>query len=556
MPILDELFQDGRRIALRLRFGAGLASAPSPQEIDVSESSSGFNFDLALDSYTYKPRKPFDLSATAPNAEAVRGFVELIKSDGSVTSLVQAGGNVYSWDGDTTFTLVGTVNANSRLRGGRDSTSGLDDKVVITDLEKLTVVKTWDGATFEDLAHNLGGDFFAKYCIFNNERAFYYNVRAGATDTPHLLVGSARGTTTSTSDFATLTTSNRPSSARSDEDAFYIPVPDLKAGNGIIAAFGKILLSTEGGQIWVLNGSSPIVSTTTDAFSIEDLYSFSAAEGDESIVNVGNDVIYGRAGSIETVAGADTYGDVKTDDVSRWVEDQINGVKSWDAAVYNPRLHKAYFWPTDGNEIWVLNNSLYNPRQTVQRTDVGAVGRKGLSPWTKWETAHGNQDFRTSAAMLMRRPTDKLDHVFVGGPAGEIFQLEGSGLQDGGTTDIVSERTSGLIQAPAGSVFNITGYIKYRKEFAATLTLDFLFGGATLFTESLTITMPGFTSVPVFGGNFYFGGTNYFGVPFTGRLVKQPWSTAGSDEHFQVNAKVTGADFDIEEIYISFERTA
>lgn len=63
-----------------------------------------------------KHRKAITLVAIVPNGEEIRGFVELIKSNGSVTTFVQAGGVVYKWDG-LAFSEVGTVNHGSLSSG-------------------------------------------------------------------------------------------------------------------------------------------------------------------------------------------------------------------------------------------------------------------------------------------------------------------------------------------------------------------------------------------------------------------------------------------------------
>ena len=151
--ILEEITTSQDKVVLRMIFGGGLASAINPAEIDVRECIEGQNFRLALDEIDMRPRKSFDLAGTATNAEPINGFAELIKTDGSVTTLVQAGTVVYNWDGASSFTSVGTVESGARLRGTRFSTSLLDDMVIISDLAKKTAVKTWDGSSFADLSH-------------------------------------------------------------------------------------------------------------------------------------------------------------------------------------------------------------------------------------------------------------------------------------------------------------------------------------------------------------------------------------------------------------------
>lgn len=552
---VDALEQIAGKIFLNLRFGHGIASAMDRDDIDVQECIDGENFDLALDKDSFRNRNPFDLAGTATNAEEIRGFVELIKTDGSVTNLVQAGGNVYSWNGLSTFTLVGTCNAASRLRGNRFSTSLLDDKVVITDLEKKTTLKTWDGTTYEDLAHDLGGDLFAAYCVFRKERAFYANIKSGSTDTPHVILGSARGATFGVSDFASLSTANRPGTGRSDGDPFFIPMPDLKPINGLDASLGAIVISTKGGSLWALLGETPKIteSDRDSSFGIKEFYPGSGAEGAEAMSNIGNDIIYGRFGAVESARSTEKSSDIEADDVSRWIKDQIGAVGSWTIK-YNPQSRTAYLWPENGNEVWIFHVALYDP--TVRVTG-GTLAR---SPWSKWKTTFGNGDFRQSAAMLMRRVTDKKDVMYFGDSVGRILQMEGTGLQDGGSKDIVAKRTSGTIRLPKGNIFRVKGNIKYRKLAGATVTLNFLFGGREVFTDTRTITIPAPTNTTIYDGTgdnaAYYGGTagtsgaSYYGIEFKDRIFLQPWGAAGSATHVEVEAQVTGAEFDIKEINI------
>lgn len=540
MPTVAESIQRiGNELALRLVFGGGENSAANVARIDVRECAIGENFDLRLDSDTFRQRAPFDLAGTTPNAAEVRGIIQFQRSDGTNFVLIQAGGVVYSWDGVTTFTQVGTCNATSRLRGGRDSTSPVDDFVIITDLEKKTVVKTFDGTTFTNLAHNLStADFYAKYCLIVDERALFFNVKSGV-DTPHVILGSGRGTTTSTSAVATLTVTNRPASGLGANDPFFLPTPDLKPINGVVAAFGLVALSTELGQIWQLKGSSPTVSTTTDEYRFDGLFKDSHATGDESVISIGNDIIYGRSGSIDSLVGTLAFGDVEVDDVSRQISNSasIKGTDEWAAAVYNSRLKRAYFWPKDGNEVWSFAQPIYEPlkKSPALKQDI-------ISPWSRWTTDFGNGDFRQSSVGLALRPTDGKEFVYFGSTGGKFYQLEGEGAQDGGTTTIVAKRTSGLIELPIGDAFDVTGYVTYRKLSPTTLTLNFKFGGDFLRDTTSTLTLPAPSGGGYFGGDVFFGGDDdYFGVPFETRLERQPYTAAGQGNLLQIEAEISSA---------------
>ena len=544
MPTARESLRFDRQTGewvLNMEFGAGEHSSGSPLDISIDEAHDGENNFIEFDHGTFRNRPAFDLVATAPNAAPINGFVELIKTDGTVTLLVQAGGNVYDWDGESTFNLVGTVPSNARIRGNRFSTFAVDDKVIITDLNKAGPVKTWDGTTFEDLATNIGGEFRAAYCLIDRERAYYGNVQT-TSDTPHLLVGSAR------SAVGTLTVTDRPSSALSVGDPFFIPTPDLRPINGLVNNFGQFVISSSGqgiGSIYKLSGS------TAKDFQIDPLYEESGAAGDEAVVHVGNDVLWGRNGRIESLLGVEGFGDVEADDVSRWISGSVSDVKGWTMK-YNRRTQKGYFWPDDGNEVWVFNKFLYDTLRSVVRVTRPEVPQ-GVSPWTRWTTNYGNADFRVTAAEVLKRPGDKSDFTYFGMTDGTIFQMEGEGLQDAGTTDVATYRLSPMIAGLQGDAYDVTALVTYVKKFASTVTLTFEFQGETLFDKAITMDIPGFSNQPVFGGNYYFAGDFYFGTEFEGRLQRQKKRAPGRSGFFQVRTAVTGSEFDIHEIELRFK---
>lgn len=543
--ILDEIATIGDKVVLRLIFGGGLASTINPAEMDVRECVEGQNFSLALDEINMTPRPSFDLAGTVPNAEAINGFVELIKSDGSVTALVQGGSTVYNWDGAASFTSVGTVASGTKLRGNRFSTSLIDDIVVITDLAKADVVKQWDGTTFSDLVHNLGGDLFAKYAMIDAERMYLANVKSGSTDTPHVALASKRGTTISASDFGTLSTTVRPNSGAGADDAFFIPMPNLRSINGMISLLGFPVFSSSEGQIWKLTGND-----TTD-YEMKSLYPGSAAAGNEALIRVSNDGFYGRAGVIESLIASEKFGDIVQDDVSRWISKEIAEFKSW-TAIYNPRTKRAYWWPENGNVVYAFYEPIYDPEQRTTRLSTAPGGKLALSPWSKWVTSYGDADFRQTAAAVLRRPTDKLDISYFGDSAGRIFELEGVNIQDGGSANIVTKRTSGLIQLPKGDTFDIKGHVKYIRKAGYTITITFLYGGAAGYDVVKTITVDAATGYPVYGGSAYYGGEFYYGVLFEDRIIIQNYSVAGQAKNFQVEVSVTGSDFAVQELFIEF----
>src|ERR1041385_9464715 len=198
---------------VKLKFGGGLHTRASADEIDPREASDGQNFLLDLENRELRPRPPFDLIGTLPNAGSVLGGGSLLKADGTVSTLFQGAGKIYEWDGVTGFTEVGTCSSSSKLRGHwRSHNWTLADKVLFSDLTLNTVVKEWDGTTFQSVAFTdqsgaAYGTFFCKYIDVTNERVLYANIRDPSATFQHLLVGSSQ------SAYTQITTDNIPSSS-------------------------------------------------------------------------------------------------------------------------------------------------------------------------------------------------------------------------------------------------------------------------------------------------------------------------------------------------------
>src|SRR4029079_15488121 len=140
---------------------------------------------------------------------------------------IQGGANVYSTTNFSAWTLQGTVSSSARLRGPRPHIWNLQDKVLISDVAGVQPLMAWDGTYLDTVSHNLTGTFICKYIHVDNERVFYGNVISNVVSTPHVIVGSAQSV------YQTLSTNQKPSSALSDSDAFYLITPDLKPINGI-----------------------------------------------------------------------------------------------------------------------------------------------------------------------------------------------------------------------------------------------------------------------------------------------------------------------------------
>ena len=102
-----------------LTFGGGVNARRRALDIDIQECREGENFALDPLRNAFNRRPAFDLTATATNGQEIRGYAQLKTKAGTLTTLIQAGTTVYSWDGASTFTSVGTVSSSARLRGAR-----------------------------------------------------------------------------------------------------------------------------------------------------------------------------------------------------------------------------------------------------------------------------------------------------------------------------------------------------------------------------------------------------------------------------------------------------
>lgn len=520
-----------------LRFGGGVHSRASEEDINERECADGQNFELDADNFTLRNRKPFDLIGTAANGSEIRGFVTLTKTDGTSKMAVQAGDKVYEWNGSTLgTTAIATVASTAKLRGRLEHNWLLDDKVIITDLNSQENLTEWNGTTWQDVAVTKTqsgsqvsfGDFKARYCFVANERAFYgYIVDDSATTSPHLFVGSER------SDFQHISIADRPASSLAESDPFFLVQPDNRPINGMVEAFGVVVTSSENGSIYQLTGS------TSKDFNMSELHPRSGASGDESVAYVGNDIFYGRQARIESLSATDQFGDVEQNDLTFVIADKLEGLKGWTMA-YNSRTQRLYAYPENGSQIFVLHKPLMG---------------SGLSPWILFQTAHAN-GFSITAMMPCIDPADGLEYIFWGDSAGRVFRMEGSGTDgDGGSASIRLESLSKLFVAPLGEVAKVDGWIKYRKNEAATVRLRFEFSGENAFDNEITIDVQALSRNNFYGGGKYYGGGNYYSTPFEGRLVRQPWIIGAGSTEFQVRVIVEGkTDIEISEVGIRFSQ--
>lgn len=509
-----------------IKFGGGQHSSASEDEIDAREGVLVENCKLDLNNRNLRNRKAIDKVGTAPNGGQINGFATLVQTDGTTTLLIQAGDTVYSWSAAAGFVNVGTVNSNMKMRGHMHQYWPLDDKLIITDLALVDVVMEWDGGTLSDMSHNLVGDFKAKYCWIDNERVRYAHVNSNSTTTEHMIV------TSKLSDYDNLSTSDKPSSALGIDDPYYVLTPDLRAINGLAGAFGVVAVSSEAGSMHKITGedSSDTLITT--------MYPRSFASGDESMAYVGNDIVFGRVGRIETMSGTESFGDVLTDDLSLPVADAFIDLKDW-TIVYNARTQKIYFHAAGKEYIWEYTKPM---------------AESGLSPWNKIVTDH-EFSANPTAMMTVVDPADGLEYVFMGDASGDVYRLEGTGTDgDGGSADIKMKWKSKLFEVPPEMTGNsFQGYVDYRSGTGETITIKFLFAGSEPSNESFTVSLQGTPGENFWGEDIYWGGDNYWGVPFEGTFRRENFDQTGQGEKFQIQVEYEGTgDIEINEIGVTF----
>jgi hypothetical protein len=462
-----------------IKFGGGIRSRAPADEIEDRECTEGQNFDQDLQNTQFRPRKPFDLLGTTPNASEIRGFVSLLKTDGSTSMLVQAAETVYEWDGNN-FTSKGTVEATAKLRGYIWHNWQLSPEVVlITDVNLSDVVMQWDGTTLSDVAFvdeddNSYTPFKAKYLTIQNERALFgNNIDKGLASNPHMIVGSR------VSDYKNITVANLPSSALGEDDPFYLLTPDLRYINSLLDAFEVVITSTMEGKIFKLIGNS------SKDFQFTSLYPRSGVSGDESMKYVGNDVYYGRQGRIESLISNDKFGNVEADDLSVDIFDEIGDYTDW-TLTYNERTQRVYCYSKDTAELWVLYKPLVN---------------SAVSPWSRFKTVHPFS-FNPSAIMNCYDPIDNLEYVFMGDESGNLYRMEGTASGgDAGVNNIKTERLSKMVLMPEDTEsFILQGWVRYRRILPVTLKLAFEFQGDQTFTETITVELEGATGQSYYGG--------------------------------------------------------
>lgn len=506
-----------------LRFGGGLNQL-SDELVNASECIEGENFLLSPDSQEFRPRPPFDLKGTATNAGSVGGIMQLVKRDNTETTLVKAGTLVYTWNGASTFTPVATVATNALFRG---TTWSLDDILAITDINKVEVVKQWNGTSFATMTHAIPGvtNLYAKYGLVHQGRLWLFNIKTDSTDLPHVFIASEF------ENYDAFDTTKTPTSTTLTAGvAFFLTTPDLKGINGVASFFDTILISTQEGKLFRVTGTD-----ATD-YEVKEFYPGSSAAGDELMVNTGNDVMFvRRGGKVEKLLATQNYGDTAADDVSKQIPTESLSLQT-GITVYDQARQRVCFFAN--NAILVLDKYIAETRET--------------SPWMKW-TTQMTTNLDTDAVTYLKRPGTQNYAVYFGGPQGQIYDMNGSGTGDGNSVLILSYRKTKLISELLSVDDNVMGRISYRRKGECTLQLNWEWTDEYSETTNL---IPLKDQITLAGTNFfnsqlsptYWGGDSYWNtggiqVP---RMSTKGFSAIGKSPSFFLTLSLnTAVDFDI-----------
>lgn len=491
-----------REPKLVLQFAKGLNENISPT---IQECTEGYNFPLSFADSSLRVRPPFDLKGTAPNAGAIGGIMQMVKRDGTETTLVAANDTVYQWDGGGGFTSKASIVAGGHLR---EAYWSLGDYLVITDVTLQNVVKKWDGTTFGDLSTGLGSALYAKYAIVHQNRVWLFNIVSGTTPLPHMILAckfedpttwdtTLRGGA-STVGGGTFTTGL---------EAFYLLTPDLRPINGVALIQNTLTISTDKGRMWQLTG------TSGKDFQFTDFYDTDPAIGTESVANIGNDVVYVRkGGSVALLSATQAFGSVFASNMSSWIPVSTQYLASVTQVVYDVEQQRVFFFSP--NRVFVLYKDL------LAQDRYSVEGQP--SPWSLWTTLHPN-GFGTSAARYILQPGTSTYSVIWGDSTGNLFDMNGVGTSgDAGVYPISMLRRSIHIVPPMVDPWpwteeNIACRLNYRRLSVAQVNVVFDWDDEYSTTASqLNLKAPAASdpSASYFGGPVYFGGAAYFGSGF------------------------------------------
>lgn len=394
--------------------------------------------------------------------------------------------------GDGTVTTATGFNGNGVSMIFTSSGSGLvaDELVTITGLtptawngEHIVTAVSGSGVAYTidnsnttatgELVWEKSVDLFARYAAVWNNRMVLFNITTDSNANPHMILVSAFEDPDNFDSSQRGASQLNSAGGLTGNEAFFLLSPDMRPINGIAVFFNTIIISTIDGRLFKLTGTD-----STD-YAIIEYYAGSAATGVESIVNVGNDVMWlKRGGGIDRLSAVEQFGDVKADDISRFIPKEVQGISD-SIAVYDEQRQRVH-WFVDGKVLTLDKNMI--------------AERPELSPWSIYKTAHQN-GFNTNAATYIRDPDETTYDIYWGDDGGRIFKLNGSiHMGDSGDHPVETKRKFRFIdetELPTRHS-NITGRTEYRRRGVANLLLDFDWGEEASVSRT-TIPLKGIT---------------------------------------------------------------
>ena len=370
----------------------------------------------------------------------------------------------------------------------------------------LSVPSTQTGSV--SISFGTGAPFYAKYAVVYLNRVWYFNITCG-TSTPHMIVASYlnQPLTISINEMGGATTQGGGVFPTGLE-AFFLLTPDMRPINGVAVFQNILVISTQDGMLFQLTG------TDANTFQFTPFYVGSSAIDNESILNIGNDVIYMRkGGNINLLSSTQYFGDVRSNDISRWIPNTC--AKQTTALIaYDQSKQKVYFFVP--NMVLVLYKDILF--QTAGQTDNAVT--QGLSPWSYYTTYHANK-FNTKAVNYIQNPqaSNSTYTVYWGDSSGNIFDMNGVGANgDAGQYNINCWKQTRLFDCTVMNPFPyneavVLGKVQYQRQTAQT-TLAINFEWSDEFVTSyaaVTLTGPAAnTPYAAWGGSNYWGGGSYW----------------------------------------------
>lgn len=385
-----------------------------------------------------------------------------------------------------------------------------------------------------------GVELKAKYAIPWNNRMWLFNITADGTATPHMALVSAF------EDPEDYDNSSRGhaqgGTGLAASDAFYLLSPDGRPINGAVSFYDTLVLSTAEGRLFKVTGSD-----ATD-YQIDEYYPGSSALGDEGIVNTGNDVTFARTGRVvESLVSTDRYGDVSTDDLSKWIPTSVK-LMSNPITVYDQEQQKVYLFDDGLSGVLVFDKEFF---LSGRSDDTGQ-----LSPWIMYKTNMLNR-FSTKCAANIRDPlsTTKTRTVFWGDADGRVYNMNGTlSGGDGGDTSVVTYRKTRIISEMDTVNEVMFGLLEYVRRSVTPIELIFNWGDE-YHRETISFNLKasfGLGSPVFWGGDFYWDARtgvddrahNYWS---SGRVVDDQVSTLsfsvpGKGQNFTLEIQISDTD--------------